>query len=61
MGRADIVTSGADALVHLAWRFHPPGTNARRGTTTWPTPRLAGDAGGALRVHEIASGLGARE
>jgi nucleoside-diphosphate-sugar epimerase len=26
-----------------------------------PTPRLAGDAGGPLRVHEIGSGLGARE
>jgi nucleoside-diphosphate-sugar epimerase len=26
-----------------------------------PTPRLEGDAGGPLRVHEVASGLGARE
>ncbi|MET0326881.1 MAG: NAD-dependent epimerase/dehydratase family protein, partial [Ilumatobacteraceae bacterium] len=25
------------------------------------TPRLAGDAGGPLRIHEIASGLGGRE
>jgi hypothetical protein len=26
-----------------------------------PTPRLAGDAGGPLRVREVGSGLGARE
>ena len=26
-----------------------------------PTPRLAGDAGGPLRAHEIASGVGGRE